>query len=69
MSFIFLCHKHAGFPGRDFAKSRDPGIFRDGISLKFLSQDFTKKVKDPSGFPSQLKNLVNFIRFGGLICL
>ena len=22
-----------GFPGRDFAKSRDPGIFRDGISL------------------------------------
>ena len=33
-----------GFPGRDFAKSRDPGIFRDGISLKFLSRDFTKKV-------------------------
>ena len=32
-----------GFPGRDFAKSRDPGIFRDGISLKFLSRDFTKK--------------------------
>ena len=24
-----------GFPGRDFAKSRDPGIFLDGISLKF----------------------------------
>ena len=29
-----------GFPGRDFAKSRDPGIFRDGISLKFQSRDF-----------------------------
>ena len=23
---------------------QDPGIFRDGISLKFLSWDFTKKV-------------------------
>ena len=33
-----------GFPGRDFAKSRDPGIFRDGISLKFLSRDFAEKV-------------------------
>ena len=32
-----------GFPWRDFANSRDPGIFRDGISLKFLSWDFTKK--------------------------
>ena len=29
-----------GFPGRDFAKSRDHGIFRDGISLKFQSRDF-----------------------------
>ena len=29
-----------GFPGRDFAKSRDPGIFQDGISLKFQSRDF-----------------------------
>ena len=33
-----------GFPGWDFAKSRDPGIFWDGISLKFLSRDFTEKV-------------------------
>ena len=33
-----------GFPEWDFAKSRDPGIFWDGISLKFLSRDFTKKV-------------------------
>ena len=32
-----------GFPGRDFAQSRDPRIFRDGISLKFLSRDFPKK--------------------------
>ena len=32
-----------GFPGRDFAKSRDPRIFWDGISLKFQSRDFTKK--------------------------
>ena len=31
-----------GFPGRDFAKSRDPGIFRDGISLKLQSRDFRK---------------------------
>ena len=58
-----------GFPGRDFAKSRDPGIFRDGISLKFLSQDYTKKVLNLWGFHYQLINLVNFIHFGGLICL
>ena len=32
-----------GFPGWDFAKSQDPGIFRDGISLKFLSWDFPEK--------------------------
>ena len=57
-----------GFPGRDFAKSRDPGIFRDRISLKFLSRDFTKKVWDLSRLPSQLINLVNFIHFGRLIC-
>ena len=58
-----------GFPGRDFAKSRDPGIFRDGISLKFLSQDYTKKVWNLWGFHYQLINLVNFIHFGGLVCL
>ena len=29
-----------GFPGRDFAKSRDPGIFRDGISLKFYQKKY-----------------------------
>ena len=44
-------------PGRDLAKSRDPGIFRDGISLKFSSQDL-------SGLPSQVINLINFIHFG-----
>ena len=32
-----------GFPGRDFAQSQDPGIFRDEISLKFLSRDFPEK--------------------------
>ena len=36
---------------------------------EILSQDFTKKVRDLSEFPSQLMNLVNFIHFGGLICL
>ena len=46
-----------GFPGRVLAKSRDPGIFRDGISLKFSSQDL-------SGLPSQVINLINFIHFG-----
>ena len=28
-----------GFSGRDFAKSRDPGIFRDGIYPYFQSRD------------------------------
>ena len=56
-----------GFLGRDFAKSRDPGIFREGISLKLSSRDFTKIVWDPSGYPLQLINLVNFIHFGGQI--
>ena len=32
-----------GFPGRNFAKSRDPGIFRDGISLKFYPGILPKK--------------------------
>ena len=50
-----------GFPGWDFAKSQDPGIFRDGISLKFYPGIFTKKVRDLSGFPSQRIDFVNFI--------
>ena len=29
-----------GVPGRDFAKSRGPGIFQDRISLKFESKEF-----------------------------
>ena len=33
-----------GFPGQDFAKSRDPWIFWNGICLKFLSRDLTKKL-------------------------
>ena len=28
-----------GFSGRDFAESRDPGIFRDGIYPYFQSRD------------------------------
>ena len=32
-----------GFPGRDFAQSRDLGIFWDGISLKFYPRIFPKK--------------------------
>ena len=32
-----------GFPGRDFANSRDPGIFRDGISLKSYPGILPKK--------------------------
>ena len=32
-----------GFLGRDIAKSRDPGIFRDGISLKFYPGILPKK--------------------------
>ena len=32
--------------GRDFSKSRNPGIFRDGISLIFSSRDFLEIVWD-----------------------
>ena len=39
---------------RDFSGRDQPEI---------LSWDFTKKIRDLSGYPSQLKNLVNFIRF------
>ena len=39
------------FPGRDFAKSRDPGIFRDGISLKFYPGILPKKYGIPWHFP------------------
>ena len=47
-----------GFLGRDFAKSRDPGIFRDGISLKFLSRDFPEK-------EWELANLTNYMSSDG----
>ena len=36
--------------GRDFSKSRNPGIFRDGISLIFSSLDFLEIARDFSGF-------------------
>ena len=32
-----------------FDKSRDPGIFRDGISLIFLSRDFSVNIQDSFG--------------------
>ena len=35
-------------PGRDLAKSQDPGIFREGIRQKFESRDFTQTVWDLS---------------------
>ena len=50
-----------GFPGRDFAKSRDPRIFWNGISLKFLSRDFTEKVW-------VLANLTNYMSPDGELC-
>ena len=56
-----------GFPGRDFAESRDPGIFRDGISLKYYPGILPKKYRISQDF--LLINLVNFIHFRGLICL
>ena len=46
---------------------QNPGIFWDGISLRFLIWDFTKKVQDLGNTPSE--NIrVNFIHFGELIC-
>ena len=56
-----------GFPGWDFAKSQDPGIFRDRISLKFYPRIIPKW--GLSEFPYQLINLVNFIHFVGVNCL
>ena len=40
-----------GFLGRDFAKSRDPRIFRDGISLKFYPGILPKKYGISRDFP------------------
>ena len=57
-----------GFPGWDFAKSRDLGIFWDRISLKFYPGILPQKSMGSRGFPSQRINLVNFIHFEGLIC-
>ena len=41
-----------GFPGWDFAQSRDPGIFREGISLKFYPGISPKKSMDRRGAPT-----------------
>ena len=48
-------------PGRDgiFAKSRDPGIFRDGICLIFLSRDFLEIVRDFSGYFCLMQLVIN----------
>ena len=35
-----------GFLGWDFAKSQDPGIFQDRISLKFYAGILPKKVRN-----------------------
>ena len=47
--------------GRDgiFAKSRDPGIFRDGICLIFLSRDFLEIVRDFSGYFCLMRLVIN----------
>ena len=51
---------HSG-TGRDgiFAKSRDPGIFRDGICLIFLSRDFLEIVWDFSGYFCLIRLVIN----------
>ena len=39
------------FPGRDIAKFRDPGIFGDGICLKFYPRSLLKKYGISRDFP------------------
>ena len=56
-----------GFPGRDFAESRDPRIFWDGISLKFLTRNFDQKVCVLARLHFQLINIVNSIHFGRFV--
>ena len=48
-------------PGRDgiFVKSRDPGIFRDGICVIFLSRDFLEIVRDFSGYFCLIRLVIN----------
>ena len=59
---------HSGM-GRDgiFAKSRDPGIFRDGISLIFLSRDFLGIFRDFLGLASLLQLVINLENFSQLL--
>ena len=45
-----------GVPGQDFAKSRDPGIFRDGINLIFSSRDLLEI------FPDQFREFLSIAR-------
>ena len=57
-----------GFPGWDFAKSRDPGIFRDGINLIFSSRDLLEKFRDFSGLASLLQLEINLENLSDLLC-
>ena len=41
-------HSGTGWDGIE-VQSRDPGIFRDGISLIYSSRDFLKIIRDFSG--------------------
>ena len=45
--------------GRDFAKSRDPRIFRDGIHLIISSRDLLEVFRDFSGLASLLQLVIN----------
>ena len=51
-------------PGRDGieVQSRDPGIFRDGISLIFSSRDFLEIVRDFSGLTFLMELVISFHR-------
>ena len=61
------------FQSRDFQDGilqnpRIPEFFGMGLAWNFNPGILPKKVRDLSGLPSQLLNLVNFIHFGRLIC-
>ena len=58
-----------GISGTGFCKIPGSWDLSSRDYPEILSRDFTKKVWDPSRFPSQLIDLVYFIHFGGLICL
>ena len=55
------CPAFQGISFRDgiFLKSRDPGIFRDGICVIFLSRDFLEIVRDFSGYFCLIRLVIN----------